>query len=183
MPILNEAHTKPRPMRADQVREGDEIALAGFEVASPEWVAGGRHVDWHTVAGTGRISLTKIRIVTADGCEWNRLDEDEPVMVREMVALDSAEIEQRAALAERLRIVSYIRDYAHTFTSGDNPSLGVALAVDDHVPGRTRAEAKRLWNERLTSLVTEIIDELTPAPCWHCEGTGVVRKSSATSTK
>lgn len=36
---------------------------------------------------------------------------------------------EKVAVEERLRIVNYIREHAQTFTRGDNPSLGVALAA------------------------------------------------------
>jgi hypothetical protein len=52
--------------------------------------------------------------------------------------------------------------------------LQVSLKVPAAIPGRTRAEAVERWHATLAEILAEVEEALTPAPCWHCQGTGVV---------
>lgn len=57
--------------------------------------------------------------------------------------------------------------------------LQVSLKVPATIPGRTRAEAVERWHATLAEILAEVEEALTPAPCWHCQGTGVVSAKTA----
>lgn len=57
--------------------------------------------------------------------------------------------------------------------------LEVSVQVPDVIAGRNRADARERWNAELASILDVITEALTPAPCWHCQGTGVVSRKDA----
>ncbi|MFI1194148.1 hypothetical protein ACH4T9_12935 [Micromonospora sp. NPDC020750] len=57
--------------------------------------------------------------------------------------------------------------------------LEVSVQVPDVIAGRTRADAKARWDAELAAVLDTITEALTPAPCWHCQGTGVVARKNA----
>ena len=59
--------------------------------------------------------------------------------------------------------------------------LEVSVQVPDVIAGRNRADAKARWDAELASVLDVITEALTPAPCWHCQGTGVVASKDARS--
>lgn len=57
--------------------------------------------------------------------------------------------------------------------------MSVSVPVSDRVYGNTRAEAKAVWEAELAGLLDAVTEALTPAPCLHCRGTGVVSQVDA----
>jgi hypothetical protein len=57
--------------------------------------------------------------------------------------------------------------------------LSIALQVPDLIAGKTRAEAVERWHSTVAEILAEVEEALTPAPCWHCQGTGVVSAKAA----
>lgn len=69
-------------------------------------------------------------------------------------------------------------------TVTETKMLTVSLPVPDTIAGTTRAEATIIWEATMSRLLAEVTDALTPAPCWHCRGTGVVTQAElANATK
>lgn len=66
-------------------------------------------------------------------------------------------------------------------TVTETKRLEVSVQVPDVIAGRNRADAKARWDAELASILDTITEALTPAPCWHCRGTGVVARSEATA--
>ncbi|GGM27827.1 hypothetical protein GCM10011608_10780 [Micromonospora sonchi] len=64
-------------------------------------------------------------------------------------------------------------------TVTETKRLEVSVQVPDVIPGRNRAEARERWDAELASILDAIVGALTPAPCWHCQGTGVVARKDA----
>lgn len=54
--------------------------------------------------------------------------------------------------------------------------LEISLNVPDRIEGRNRAEARDRWDAELAAILATITEALSPAPCWHCQGTGVVAR-------
>jgi hypothetical protein len=59
-------------------------------------------------------------------------------------------------------------------TVTETKSLRVSFRVPNTIAGNTRAEAVRSWHQALATIVEDVTLALTPAPCWHCDGTGIV---------
>lgn len=59
--------------------------------------------------------------------------------------------------------------------------LEVSVQVPDVIAGRNRADAKTRWDAEMASILDTITEALTPAPCWHCQGTGVVARKDAST--
>lgn len=57
--------------------------------------------------------------------------------------------------------------------------LQVSLKVPSAIAGVNRAAAVVKWHATLAEILAEVEEALTPAPCWHCQGTGVVSALAA----
>lgn len=57
--------------------------------------------------------------------------------------------------------------------------LEIKFSVSDTVSGATRADAVEKWHAQLDAITDAVTEALSPAPCWHCKGTGVVSAREA----
>jgi hypothetical protein len=56
----------------------------------------------------------------------------------------------------------------------ESKRLDVRLQVPSAIAGKNRAEAVEKWHAAMAEILAEVEEALTSAPCWHCQGTGVV---------
>jgi hypothetical protein len=61
--------------------------------------------------------------------------------------------------------------------------LEIKFTVSDTVSGATRAEAVEKWHTQLDAITDAVTEALSPAPCWHCKGTGVVSARDAANAE
>jgi hypothetical protein len=61
----------------------------------------------------------------------------------------------------------------------ESKRLEVRLQVPSAIAGSNRAEAVVKWHTTMAEILAEVEEALTPAPCWHCQGTGVVSAKAA----
>jgi len=61
--------------------------------------------------------------------------------------------------------------------------LAIRVPVADRIEGVTRAAAVTAWNTELARILDAVTEALSPAPCWHCKGTGVVSQTKAEANR
>lgn len=55
--------------------------------------------------------------------------------------------------------------------------LEVSVQVPANIEGPNRAAAREVWDREMARILAAIEEALTPAPCGHCKGTGIVSRA------
>lgn len=56
--------------------------------------------------------------------------------------------------------------------------LEVSVRVPATIEGPDRATAVETWHRTMAEIIAEVTEALTPAPCAHCKGTGIVSRAA-----
>jgi hypothetical protein len=59
--------------------------------------------------------------------------------------------------------------------------LEVSIRVPASIEGPNRAAARAVWDREMARILAAITEALTPAPCGHCKGTGIVARAEVSS--